>query len=232
MELKTINPKSGQGQIAKELGLSSSTLQLSRRGKNMLSPYTIPSNSYKRTQKILITRLDEISHREHDIKRPQMTSTDLKRTQKIELFTLVSNANSTVNRTAIKKNKLQGGSVHEIDEEFSDENLHNNNLQGLHYSRTTFLLTKWNYKCNLSLMMKVKNITVKSLKGFNSHFFVPQVKKRRQLASMMPAIKKAFDSMGDDIVKLATEKECLKIKLVLRRKIVRRIQGEIFKGNY
>ena len=56
----------------------------------------------------------------------------------------------------------------------------------------------------------VRSRTVQDLKGFNSQSLATQDKKRKQLISMMPAIKKAFDLMGDDIVNLSTEKETLK----------------------
>ena len=46
--------------------------------------------------------------------------------------------------TRNKKSKLQGGSMHEINDEYSDENVpNNNNLQGLHFRPTAFLLCKW-----------------------------------------------------------------------------------------
>ena len=41
-----------------------------------------------------------------------------------------------------------------------------------------------------------------------------QAKKGEQLVSMMPAIKKAFNLMGDDIVELSTENAALKNKIV------------------
>ena len=69
MEHKSINPTLKQSEIAKKLGMSSSTLQQYRSGINMLSPYSIPSNSNKRKQKI--------SNREHDLERPQLTSKEV-----------------------------------------------------------------------------------------------------------------------------------------------------------
>ena len=39
----------------------------------------------------------------------------------------------------------------------------------------------------------VRNDTIKDSKEFNSHSLTTQAKKRKQLVSMMPAIKKAFD---------------------------------------
>ena len=79
MKNKSINPKFSQDQTAKQLGCSSSTLQRYRQDTNMLSPYRISSNSYKGRQTIPNTNLDNDSYRERHIKRPQMTSKNLKR---------------------------------------------------------------------------------------------------------------------------------------------------------
>ena len=54
--------------------------------------------------------------------------------------------------------------------------------------------------------------TIEVLKEFNSHSLTTQAKKGEQLVSMLPAIKKPFNLMGDDIVELHTENEGLKIK--------------------
>ena len=52
----------------------------------MLSPYKIqPNITSKRSKKVSNTTLDNNSHREHDFKRPQMTSLNLKQTQKVAL---------------------------------------------------------------------------------------------------------------------------------------------------
>ena len=59
----------------------------------------------------------------------------------------------------------------------------------------------------------VRNDTVQDLKEFNSQFLATQAKKGEQLVSMMPAIKKAFDLMGDDIVDQSTENDALKSKI-------------------
>ena len=56
----------------------------------------------------------------------------------------------------------------------------------------------------------VRNDTVQDLKEFNAQSLTTQAKKGEQLVSMMPAIKKAFNLMGDDIVELHTEDEALK----------------------
>ena len=67
MEIKSVNPKIRQDQMAKELCCSSSTLQRYRHDINMLSPHRIPSNSHKRKQKIT----NDDSNSEHDLKRTQ-----------------------------------------------------------------------------------------------------------------------------------------------------------------
>ena len=58
----------------------------------------------------------------------------------------------------------------------------------------------------------VKSNTVQGFKHFSSQSLATQAKKGEQLVSMMPAIKKAFDLMSDDIVELSTENESLKNK--------------------
>ena len=59
----------------------------------------------------------------------------------------------------------------------------------------------------------VRNDTVQDLKEFNSQSLATQAKKGEQLVSMMPAIKKAFNLLGDDIVELSTENDALKDKV-------------------
>ena len=56
----------------------------------------------------------------------------------------------------------------------------------------------------------VRNDTVQDLKDFNQQSLTTQPKKGEQLLSMMPAIKKAFNLLGDDIVELSVENESLK----------------------
>ena len=46
----------------------------------------------------------------------------------------------------------------------------------------------------------VRSETVQDLKDFNCQSLATPAKKGEQLNSMMPANKKAFDLMGDDIV--------------------------------
>ena len=56
----------------------------------------------------------------------------------------------------------------------------------------------------------VRSNTVQDLKELNSQSLATQATKGEQLVSMMPAIKKAFDLISDDIVELSTENEFLK----------------------
>ena len=110
LDIKPVNPKLRQDQIAKELGFSRSTSQRYRNDINMLSPYKIPINSHKRRQKILNTNLDDNSNGDHDLK---LTSNDFKRPHKVE---------------PIEKIKLKGGGNIDIIVEYLDDNIHNINL--------------------------------------------------------------------------------------------------------
>ena len=49
----------------------------------------------------------------------------------------------------------------------------------------------------------VRNDTIQDLKDFNQQSSTTQAKRGEKLVSMMPAIKKAFNLMGDDIVELS-----------------------------
>ena len=59
----------------------------------------------------------------------------------------------------------------------------------------------------------VRNDTIQDLKEFNQQSLTTQAKKGEQLVSMMPAIKKAFNLMGDDIIELSIENDALKNKI-------------------
>ena len=107
MHIKYQNPKMKQSEIADHLKMSCSTLQRYRNDINMLSPYrTTPINVKRQSKK---TKIDDIG----DLKRPQMTSNNLKTT-----------SNEPVK---IKKNiLLKGGSNIEIIEHYLDKILKNN----------------------------------------------------------------------------------------------------------
>ena len=59
----------------------------------------------------------------------------------------------------------------------------------------------------------VRDDTIQDLKDFNSQSLSTKAAKGEQLVSMMPAIKKAFNLLGDDIVDLSTENDALKNKI-------------------
>ena len=83
-------------------------------------------------------------------------------------------------------------------EEYLDETLQFNNLQ---LELAVHLIS--NDKI-------VKSDTVQDIKGFNSHFLAAPAKTGAQLVYKMPALKKSFDFLGDDIVELSTENDFLK----------------------
>ena len=56
----------------------------------------------------------------------------------------------------------------------------------------------------------VRNDTIQDLKEFNQQSLTTQAKKGEQIVSMMPAIKKAFNLLGGDIVELSVVNESLK----------------------
>ena len=56
----------------------------------------------------------------------------------------------------------------------------------------------------------VRNDTIQDLKEFNQQSLTTQAKKGEQLTSLMPAIKKAFNILGDDIFELSTDNDVLK----------------------
>ena len=108
MRVKYENPRMRQSEIANQLGMSSSTLQRYRNDINMLSPYRInPINVKRRSKKV---KIDDIV----GLKRPQLTSDDLKTT-------------SNDNKKTKTKNNLKGGSLQEetieMNEHYFDKNL-------------------------------------------------------------------------------------------------------------
>ena len=108
MYMKYQNPKLKQSELANSLNMSSSTIQRYRNDINMQSPYRInPNNVKKRSKK---AKIDDIG----DLKRPQMTSNDVK-----------STLNETVKN---KKTKLKGGAIQDniqINEHYLDKILKN-----------------------------------------------------------------------------------------------------------
>ena len=116
------NPKMKHSERTNQLGYSTSTLQRYRNDMNMLSPYIIhQNNTNKLRKKTSNTNFDNNSHHNLNIKRPEMISNDLKRPQS------TSNENSKKVKT---KNNLKVGFVqdnNEIDENYLDEILQNNN---------------------------------------------------------------------------------------------------------
>ena len=59
----------------------------------------------------------------------------------------------------------------------------------------------------------VRNNIIEDLKEFNTQSLNTQAEKGEQLVAMMPAIKKAFNLLGDDIVELSAENDTLKNKI-------------------
>ena len=62
----------------------------------------------------------------------------------------------------------------------------------------------------ISTDQTVRDNTIQDLRDFNQRSLSTQAKKGEQLTSMMPAIKKAFNLLGDDIIELSTENDVLK----------------------
>ena len=62
----------------------------------------------------------------------------------------------------------------------------------------------------ISTDQTVRNDTIQDLKDFNQQSLSTQAKKGKQLTSMMPAIKIAFNVLGDAIIELSTENDVLK----------------------
>ena len=65
----------------------------------------------------------------------------------------------------------------------------------------------------ISTDQTVRDHTIQDLKDFNQQSLSTQAKKGEQLVSMMPAIKKACNLLGDDIVELSTENDALKSQI-------------------
>ena len=109
MNIKYLNSKLKQSEIASQLNMSPSTIQRHRNDISMLSPYKINLNNVKKRPKK--AKIDDNG----DLKRSQMTSNDLK---------TISN-DKNITKT---KNNLKGGSVQdniEINEHYLDKILIN-----------------------------------------------------------------------------------------------------------
>ena len=65
----------------------------------------------------------------------------------------------------------------------------------------------------ISTDQTIRNDTMQDLRDFNEQSLSTQAKKGEQLTAMIPAIKKAFNLLGDDIVDLSAENETLKNKI-------------------
>ena len=92
---------------------------------------------------------------------------------------------------------MKGDRNIKVNDDFLDEILHNNNskmelaMQIVSHDKT------------------VRSETMQDLKRSNSQSLSTQAKKGEQLVSMTPAIKKAFNLLGDDKVELYTRNEAL-----------------------
>ena len=62
----------------------------------------------------------------------------------------------------------------------------------------------------ISTDQTVRDDTIQDSKDFNQQSLSTQAKKGELLTSMMPAIKKAFNVLCDDIIELSTEIDVLK----------------------
>ena len=111
MNIKYQNPKMTQSEISSQLNMSSSTIKRYRNDINLLSPYRInPNNTKKRSKK---AKIDDNS----DLKRPQLTSNDLK---------ITSNDKKTRSKNVLKAGSVQEENI-EINENYLDKILKNNN---------------------------------------------------------------------------------------------------------
>ena len=110
LHIKYQNPKMTQSEISSQLNMSPSTIQRYRNDINMLSPYRINPNNVKKQQKKV--KIDNNG----DLKRPRMTSNDLKTT---------SNDKKTKSKSVLKGGSVQEDNI-EIDEQYLDKIIKNN----------------------------------------------------------------------------------------------------------
>ena len=112
MNIKNQNPKMTQSEISSQLNMSPCTIQRYGNDIKMLSPYKINPKNVKKQQKK--TKIDNNG----DLKRPQLTSNDLKST---------SNDKKTKSKSVLKAGSVQEENI-EINEHYLDKILKNNNL--------------------------------------------------------------------------------------------------------
>ena len=110
MNIKYQNPKMTQSEKSSQLNMSPSTIQRYRNDINMLSPYRINPKNVKKQQKK--TKIDNNC----DLKRPQLTSNDLKTTL---------NDKKTKSKNVLKAGSVQEENI-EINEHYLDKILKNN----------------------------------------------------------------------------------------------------------
>ena len=96
---------------------------------------------------------------------------------------------------------MKGGTNIEINEKFLDESIHNNYTK-MDLAKQIFANDK-----------TVRSNSVHDLIEFNNQCLATQAKKSEQLVNLMPAIKEALITLGDDIVELSTENDALKNKI-------------------
>ena len=113
MNIEYQNPKMSQSEISSKLNMSLSTIQRYKNDINMISPYRINPNNVKKQEKK--TKIDNNG----DLKRPQLTSNDLKTT---------SNDKKTRSKNVLKAGSVQEEENIEINGHYLDKILKNNNL--------------------------------------------------------------------------------------------------------
>ena len=108
MPIKYENPKLRQYEIAIQLDYSNNTLQRYRNDIKKLSPYKIqPNITEKRTKKTSNTNFDNNSKRGPDVKRPRLTSNNLKPKQ-IERWCKNQNQRKILRCSCLKKLLING----------------------------------------------------------------------------------------------------------------------------
>ena len=109
MNIKYKNPKLTQSEISSQLNMSPSTIQRYRNDINVISPYRINPNNFKKRSKK--AKIDDNG----DLKRPQMNSSDLK---------TISNDKKTKSKCVLKAGSVQEENI-EINEHYLDKFLKN-----------------------------------------------------------------------------------------------------------